>query len=377
MTLTDVVKQRFSKSESSQGLWQTLHIDITLLFAILLLVMYGLLILYSASSKDMNVIQQQGIRIGLGLLIMLGLAQISPMTYQRWAPWLYIAGVICLVAVLITGHIGKGGQRWLNLGIVRFQPSEIMKLALPMFLAWHLHKMHLPLLLRTLLFSIVIIIIPAVLTAKQPDLGTAILLAVSGASVLLLAGLRWRLIGFFLFLAALCAPVLWYVMYDYQRQRVLTFLNPERDPLGNGYHIIQSKIAIGSGGLFGKGWLNGTQSHLHFLPEHSTDFIFAVCGEEFGFVGSVLLILLFMSIVFRGLYITLKAQDTFTRLLAGSLTLTFFFSFFINMGMVTGILPVVGLPLPLVSYGGSSIVTLMASFGILMSIQTHRKLLTS
>jgi rod shape determining protein RodA len=376
MTFTSTVKQKLS-SESSRSIWQAIHIDIPLLFALLLLIMLGLLILYSASGQSLPVIQQQMMRIGFALLVMFTFAQISPRTYQNWAPWLYLIGVILLVAVLVVGRIGNGAQRWLNLGLVRFQPSELMKLAIPMYLAYHFHKIHLPLRLRSVIFAVLVILIPAVLTAKQPDLGTGILLAAAGGSVLLLAGLSWRLITMIGGLAMLGAPILWYVMHDYQRQRVLTFLNPERDPLGNGYHIIQSKIAIGSGGFFGKGWLNGTQSHLHFLPEHSTDFIFAVCGEEFGFVGSVILIILFMAIIIRGLYIAIKAQDTFTRLLAGSLTLTFFVSFFINMGMVTGILPVVGLPLPLVSYGGSSMVTLMASFGILMSIQTHRKLLTT
>jgi rod shape determining protein RodA len=304
-------------------------------------------------------------------------AQIHPTTYQRWALWVYLIGIILLVAVLIGGHIGKGAERWLNLGFIRFQPSEMMKLALPMFLAWHYHRIHLPLTLSAIFFSAIIILVPVLLTAKQPDLSTALLLIISGGSVLLLAGLSWYLIGMLITLGALSAPLIWYLLHDYQRQRVLTFLNPERDPLGSGYHIIQSKIAIGSGGLFGKGWLNGTQSHLHFLPEHSTDFIFAVCGEEFGFIGNMILIMIFMIIIGRGLYITMNAQDTFTRLLAGSLTLTFFVSFFVNMGMVTGILPVAGLPLPLVSYGGSSIMTLMAGFGILMSIQTHRKLLTT
>lgn len=377
MTFNQYITQRLPKREGTMTFWQALHIDVLLLFCILLLLGSGLLILYSASGQNTNIIQQQFLRIGLSILIMFVCAQISPITYQRWAPWIYLIGVILLITVLITGHIGKGAQRWLNLGIVRLQPSEIMKLAIPMFLAWHLHKIHLPLTMKSILFSACIILVPALLTAKQPDLGTAILLVVAGGSVLLLAGLSWRLILAISSLIALSAPILWYFMHDYQRQRVLTFFNPERDPLGAGYHIIQSKIAIGSGGLFGKGWLNGTQSHLHFLPEHSTDFIFAVCGEEFGFLGSTILIIIFMLIVARGLYITINAQDTFSRLLAGSLTLTFFVSFFINMGMVTGILPVVGLPLPLVSYGGSSMVTLMASFGILMSIQTHRKLLTT
>jgi rod shape determining protein RodA len=282
-----------------------------------------------------------------------------------------------LIAVLIMGHTGKGAQRWLTLGFIRLQPSEIMKLAIPMVLAWHFHKIHLPLHMRTIFFAALIILIPVLLTAKQPDLSTATLLVIAGATTLFLAGLSWWIISSFIGLVSIGAPIIWYLMHDYQRQRVLTFLNPERDPLGAGYHIIQSKIAIGSGGLFGKGWLNGTQSHLHFLPEHSTDFIFAACGEEFGLMGSVILIVLFMMVVARGLYITINAQDTFCRLLAGSLTITFFVSFFVNMCMVTGILPVMGVPLPLISYGGSSMVTLMASFGILMSIQTHRKLLTT
>jgi rod shape determining protein RodA len=322
-------------------------------------------------------VEQQTIHISLSLGAMVFFAQIPPDAYRRWAGLIYIMGVSLLLIVLIAGHLGKGAVRWLNIGIIHFQPSEIMKLAIPMFLAWHFHKIHLPLMTKTILFSFVIILIPALLTAKQPDLGTAILLIVAGGSVLILAGLSIRFMSAIALLLGLCAPIIWYFMHEYQRQRVLIFLNPERDPLGSGYHMIQSKIAIGSGGFFGKGLLNGTQSHLHFLPEHSTDFIFAVCGEEFGFVGSMLLITLFMIIVIRGLYITINAQDTFTRLLAGSITFTFFACFFINMGMVTGILPVVGIPLPLISYGGSSMVTLLSSLGILMSIQTHRKLLTT
>lgn len=360
-----------------RSLWQFVHIDLTLLLCLLTLMGLGLFILFSASSADIVVIEHQVMHIGLALLVMFFFAQIPPTTYQRWAPWIYAAGIVLLIGVLVMGHIGKGAQRWLNLGIIKLQPSEIMKLAIPMTLAWHYHKIHLPLTAKSIVFSAFIIFVPAIITAKQPDLSTAFLLVVAGASTVLLAGLSWRIIGILCGCAALTAPLAWFVMHDYQRQRVLTFLNPERDPLSAGYHIIQSKIAIGSGGWFGKGWLNGTQSHLHFLPEHSTDFIFAACGEEFGFIGSVILIIVFMSVVLRGLYITINAQDTFSRLLAGSLTLTFFVSFFVNMGMVTGILPVMGIPLPLVSYGGSSMVTLMASFGILMSIQTHRKLLTT
>jgi rod shape determining protein RodA len=380
MNYTSSMKRSINSNQSNvqhRSFWHYIHLDIPLLFAIFLLISMGLLILYSASGQNFEVVERQLLRIGLSLGVMFVFAQISPIIYQRWALGIYLLALILLAAVLVFGHIGKGAERWLNLGIIRFQPSEMMKLAIPMCLAWYFHKVHLPLNLKNIGMAAIIIMIPALFTAKQPDLGTAILLIAAGGSVLLLAGLSWRLISMLIALFALSAPLVWYLMHDYQRQRVLTFLNPERDPLTTGYHIIQSKIAIGSGGLFGKGWLSGTQSNLHFLPEHATDFIFAVCGEEFGFVGSVILIALFMGVIFRGIYITINAQDTFSRLLAGSLTLTFFFSFFINMGMVTGILPVVGLPLPLVSYGGSSMMTLMASFGILMSIQTHRKLITT
>lgn len=380
MTFTSSMKRSLNSNQNNvqfRSFWHYIHIDIPLLFAIFLLTGMGLLILYSASGQNFEIVERQVLRIGLSLAIMFVFAQIPPIMYQRWALGVYLLALALLAAVLVFGHIGKGAERWLNLGIIRFQPSEMMKLAIPMCLAWYFHKAHLPLTMRNISIAAIIIMIPVLLTAKQPDLGTAILLIAAGGSVLLLAGLSWRLIIMLIALFAFSAPLIWYLMHDYQRQRVMTFLNPERDPLTAGYHIIQSKIAIGSGGLFGKGWLSGTQSHLHFLPEHATDFIFAVCGEEFGFVGSIILIALFMGVILRGIYITINAQDTFSRLLAGSLTLTFFFSFYINMGMVTGILPVVGLPLPLVSYGGSSMVTLMASFGILMSIQTHRKLLTT
>jgi rod shape determining protein RodA len=360
-----------------RNFWQYVHIDATLLSFLLLLCAAGLIILYSASNQRVHSIEFQVFRLFLAFIVMFMIAQIPPTSLQRWAPWIYIIGLIMLFLVLVIGHIGKGGQRWLSLGIIRIQPAEIMKLAIPLVLAWYYHKVNLPITAKSVFIALLIILIPALLTAKQPDLGTAILLTIAGASVLFLAGLSWQFMLVSLTGIAACIPFVWYLMYDYQRQRVLTFLNPENDALGKGYHIIQSKIAIGSGGIFGKGWLNGTQSNLHFLPEHATDFIFAVCGEEFGFVGSMILIFLYLLIVFRGLYITVNAQDTFSRLVAGSITLTFFISFFINMGMVTGILPVVGIPLPLVSYGGSSMMTVMASFGILMSIQTHRKLVTT
>ncbi|RDI42850.1 rod shape-determining protein RodA [Aquicella lusitana] len=378
--LLDILRIKLKKPQHDtryRTFWQYIHIDITLLTFLLLLAAAGLFILFSASSQNPRAIELQIARLMLAFFIMFVVAQISPATLQRLAPWLYLLGLTLLITVLVIGRIGKGAQRWLDLGIVHFQPAELMKLAIPLLLAWYYHRIHLPLTTRSVLVAIPIIFIPAFLTAKQPDLGTAILLAIAGSSVLFLAGLSWRIITSALTLLIVCVPFAWYVLHDYQRQRVLTFLNPERDPLGAGYHIIQSKIAIGSGGWFGKGWLNGTQSNLHFLPEHSTDFIFAVCGEEFGFVGNMILIVLYMLVVLRGLYITINAQDTFTRLLAGSITFTFFVSFFINMGMVTGILPVVGIPLPLVSYGGSSMVTMMISFGMLMSIQTHRKLVTT
>ncbi len=370
-------KHGSEKHTRSRTLWHYIHIDVPLLFFLFILAGLGLFILYSAGGKEINLVSRQAAHFALAFGVMLIFAQIPPETYKRHAPWIYAVGVFLLFLVLIAGHRGKGASRWLTLGPMHFQPSELMKLAIPLFLAWCCHRIHLPLSGRALCIAIIIILIPAFLTAKEPDLGTAILQAVAGGSVLLLAGISWALLATLAGGFLLTAPIIWHFLHDYQKQRILTFLNPERDPLGAGYHIIQSKIAIGSGGLFGKGFLQGTQSHLHFLPEHSTDFIFAVCSEEAGFVGCLILIIIFMCVVIRGLQIATHAQDTFSRLLAGSLALTFFISFFINMGMVTGILPVVGLPLPLISYGGSSMITMMAGFGILMSIQTHRRLLTA
>jgi rod shape determining protein RodA len=276
-----------------------------------------------------------------------------------------------------VGEEGKGAQRWLNLGVVRFQPSELMKIAVPLLVAAYIAERPLPPTFSRLTVCFLMVVIPALLIAKQPDLGTALLIASSGLIVIFLSGISWKLIISFLLAAASALPVLWYTMHDYQRQRVLTFLNPESDPLGSGYHIIQSKIAIGSGGLSGRGWLEGTQSQLAFLPERSTDFIFSVIAEEFGLVGVGLLLLLYLAIAGRGLYIASQAQSSFARLLAGSISLTFLVYVFVNVGMVTGLLPVVGVPLPLVSYGGTSMVTLLAGFGILMSIHTHRRMMTS
>ncbi len=350
------------------------HIDGPLLGGVLLICAFGLVVLYSAVGESMRLWVSQLVRLGVALLAMIVVAQISPVFLRRWTPWAYIAGLILLALVLLTGEVSQGARRWLNLGI-RFQPSEIMKLAVPMMAAWYLHDRQIPPRFSYILIIAVIIVVPTVLIARQPDLGTALLIAASGIIVVVLAGLSIRLM---LALAVLSVPgayVLWNFMQEYQKQRVLTLLNPDSDPLGAGYNIIQSKIAIGSGGLFGKGWTNGSQAQLEFLPERNTDFIFAVMGEELGLLGVLALIGLYMFVVGRGLYIAIQAHDTYSRLLAGSISLTFFVYVFVNTAMVTGLVPVVGIPLPLVSFGGTSMVTLMAGFGILMSIHSHRKLL--
>ncbi len=357
------------------GLLSGLHLDLPLLTGLVLLCSLGLIVLYSAGDQSMVLLQKQLLRMGLGFGVMAILAQVSPENLRRWSPWLFGAGVAMLVAVLVMGQIGKGAQRWLDLGVVRFQPSELLKLAVPMMVAWYLAEKRLPPRLPRLLAAGLLTLIPVLLIAKQPDLGTSLLVASAGIFALFLAGMSWRLMFSLAAMATAAAPAVWYLMRDYQRQRVLTFLNPETDPLGSGYHIIQSKIAIGSGGMYGKGWLHGTQSHLEFLPERSTDFIFAVLAEEFGLAGILILLSLYLFVILRGLYIATQAQDTYGRLLAGSLTLVFFVYVIVNTGMVTGMLPVVGVPLPLISYGGTSLVTIMAGFGILMSIHTHRKLL--
>ncbi len=355
---------------------QQLHIDLPLLFGLLVLVGFGLIILYSASGESQAQINRQVVRLAVAFGAMFFLAWIPPRVYQKWTPFIYGLGILLLIAVIFVGDKGKGAQRWLDFGMFRFQPSEIMKLAVPMMLAWYFNERILPPKLKELVVGAAIIAIPTYLIMIQPDLGTSLLIASSGVFVIFLAGIKWRIIASFFATVCIYAPIHWFfVMQGYQKQRVLTFLDPEKDPLGSGYHIIQSKIAIGSGGLQGKGWLEGTQSQLEFLPERHTDFIFSVLGEEFGFFGILMLIFIYLSIIARGFFISVKAQDTYTRLLAGAIILTFFVYIFVNIGMVTGILPVVGLPLPLVSFGGTSMVTLMASFGILMSIQTHKKLM--
>jgi len=354
------------------------HIDIPLFCALVLLSLVGLAILYSSSGQDLDRTIKQLVRLAVAFVAMFIIAQVPPHIIRYWAPLSFGIGMILLIAVLLIGESGKGAQRWLDLGLFRFQPSELMKLAVPLMVAWYLAEHTLPPRLKQVLISTILILAPTLFIAKQPDLGTSLLICASGIFVLLLAGLSWRIISSVVVLAIPLAWAVWeFGMYTYQRNRVLTFLNPENDPLGSGYHIIQSKIAIGSGGPYGKGWLNGTQSHLEFLPERSTDFIFAVFSEEFGLIGAILLLSLYLFIVYRGIYIATQAQHTFDRLLAGSLTLTFFVYVFVNIGMVMGILPVVGLPLPLISYGGTSMVTLMLGFGMLMSIQTHRKLLST
>ena len=365
-----------NRADASRRDWQHLvHLDAPLLIGLVTLSIFGLFVLYSASGQDQAALIRQLIRLGLAFGCMLFVAQLRPRWLLQWAPWLYGIGLVLLIAVLLVGDFGKGAQRWLDLGFIRFQPSEMMKLAVPMAVAWYLSEKRLPPDGRSLTIAGMLVIAPVLLIAKQPDLGTSLLIASAGFFALFLAGLSWRLLTGLAALVAAGAPILWHFMHDYQRQRVVTFLNPEHDPLGAGYHIIQSKIAIGSGGLFGKGWLNGTQAHLEFLPERTTDFVFAVLGEEFGLFGILLILSLYGFIIIRSMYIATQAQDTYGRLLSGSLAMTFFIYIFVNTGMVTGLLPVVGLPLPLVSYGGTSMVTLMAGFGILMSVHTHRKLL--
>ena len=356
---------------------RAVHIDALLLFLLLVLLAAGLMILYSAADQNMSLIVRQLVRVGTAFLVLILLANIHPDRLRDLAYWIYGVGLLLLILVLMVGDEGKGAQRWLNMGIIRFQPSELMKLAVPLLVAAYIAERPLPPSFLRIAVCLAMIFIPSLLISKQPDLGTALLIVISGLLVIFLSGVSWKFIISFLISVASALPVLWYVMHDYQKQRVLTFLNPESDPLGAGYHIIQSKIAIGSGGLSGRGWLEGTQSNLAFLPERSTDFIFSVIGEEFGLIGVGMLLFLYLAVASRGLYIASQAQSSFARLLAGSISLTFLVGVIVNVGMVTGLLPVVGVPLPLISYGGTSMVTLLASFGILMSIHTHRRMMGS
>lgn len=367
-------------SESSlsrrRSYWERIHLDPWLLLLLLLLMVAGLVVLYSASGQDIDAVIGQTLRFGVALLVMVVLAQFSPTTLQRWALVAYLLGVAMLVAVEVMGDMGMGAQRWLEIpGVVRFQPSELMKLAMPMMIAAWLSRRPLPPRLNDLVICALMIGVPVLLIARQPDLGTSLLVSMAAVFVVLLAGLSWRVIAALGVLVASALPLLWMNMHGYQKRRVLTFLDPESDPLGAGWNIIQSTTAIGSGGVWGKGWLKGTQSQLEFLPERHTDFIVAVLGEEFGLVGMLIFLFIYLLIVCRGLWLASAAQETFGRLLAGSIMLTFFIYVFVNVGMVSGILPVVGVPLPLVSYGGTSSVTLLAGFGILMAIHAQRRLL--
>lgn len=374
--MSDFLRQLPGGNASSMRWSRLLHIDRPLMTMLALFCVLSLLILYSASGQNLDTVLRQALRMLLGFGVLVLLANIPPRTLRFWAPWIYGFALLLLLAVMLFGEISKGAQRWLHVpGFGRFQPSELMKLALPLMLAWYFHERPLPPRLSHLAVALVIVLVPAIIIAEQPDLGTALLVGTAGLLVVFFAGLSWRLIGG---AAALLIPIAWalfeYVLHDYQRQRVLTFLDPEADKLGAGWNVIQSTAAIGSGGFTGKGWLNGTQSHLEFLPESSTDFIVAVLGEEFGTLGILILLIAYTAIIGRCLWISLQAQDSFSRLLGAALGATFAVYVVVNIGMVSGLLPVVGVPLPLVSYGGTSIVTLMAGFGIVMSLHTHRKL---
>jgi rod shape determining protein RodA len=348
------------------------RIDLPLAIALALLAAIGLTVLYSASNLDTGTVLGQAARFLIGAVLLVAISRIPPNLLRAWTPWFYVLGVLLLATVKVLGE-GQGANRWLDIGVVRFQPSELMKLAMPMMIAWYLHPRRLPPRWRDLAVTGILIALPVFLIVKQPDLGTALLVAASGLFVLFLAGLQWWKIGAAVVGLAAATPIAWHFMHDYQRQRILTFLHPDRDPLGSGWHILQSMIAVGSGGLFGKGFNQGTQSKLEFLPEHTTDFIFAVLGEEFGLAGVLVLLLVYIFIVGRCLWIAANARDTWSRLVAGAFALAFIVYVIVNGGMITGLLPVVGVPLPLVSYGGTSAITLLAGFGVVMSIHAHRK----
>lgn len=352
----------------------TRYVDSFLLIGLVALMSVGLFVLYSATGANMARVSNQFVNMLIALVIMWLVANIPLQQIMRLALPLYLLGLALLVGVALFGEINNGARRWLNIGITRIQPSELMKIAIPLMMAWYFDKHEITLRLRDYLGATILLLLPVFLILRQPDLGTALLIAASGFFVLFLAGLSWRIIAGLLLTVSASLPVLWTFMHDYQRRRIMTLLDPTQDPLGAGYHTIQSSIAIGSGGISGKGWLNGTQTQLDFLPEQSTDFIFAVFSEEFGLIGNTMLLLLYFLVIGRCLIITANASTQFTRLIAGSITLTFFTYIFVNMGMVSGILPIVGVPLPLISYGGTSMVTMLLGFGILMSIQTHPKL---
>jgi rod shape determining protein RodA len=370
-----MLADRYAAADDSlvRELFRRFRLDPALVLALTVLMGLGLVVLYSASGQSIDVLNRQIIRLAIGFGIMVFFAQISPHALRFWSPWLYAGGLFCLLLVFYFGHTGKGAQRWLNLGFISFQPSELMKLIVPMTVAWYFAGKSLPLKFRHAVGGTLLILIPFALIAEQPDLGTALLVGTAGFMCLFLAGLSWKLMFGGVAAVAALAPFAWNMLHAYQQRRVLTFLKPENDPLGAGYHIIQSKIAIGSGGAYGKGWLNGTQSHLDFLPEGRTDFIFSVLAEEFGLFGVLLILALYTFIMWRGLRIVFRARDTYSRIVGGSIILTFFVYVFVNVGMVSGLMPVVGVPLPLISYGGTSMVALMMGFGVLMSINADRR----
>lgn len=354
------------------------HVDGPLLIAIALLASVGLVALFSASGGEgYDRLYSQIRNYGFALVALWVVSNIPPQQLMRFAIPIYVIGLILLIAVAVIGDVRLGARRWLDLGVMSLQPSELMKIGIPLTLAWYFDRHEASLNIKDFLFAVLLLIVPVGLILRQPDLGTALLISASGFYVLFLAGLSWKFILGLMVLGSASLPVAWHFLHDYQQRRILTLLDPTSDPLGAGYHIIQSTIAIGSGGLAGKGWLKGTQTHLDFLPERTTDFIFAVYGEEFGLIGNVLLVLLYLIVIARGLVIAANAGNLFGRLMAGSITLTFFTYAFVNIGMVSGILPVVGVPLPIVSYGGTSLVTMMIGFGILMSIASHKKLIAT
>jgi rod shape determining protein RodA len=363
-----------SNMQLSPTRWERMHIDPWLTGLFLLIASMGLVVLYSASAQDMGLVMRQLVSFIIGFVVMLVMAQVPPKIYQAFSPWFYASGLVLLIGVMVFGEVRMGAQRWLDIpGFGSVQPSEFMKLAMPMMTAWFLSVRPLPPTFKAVVVTLMLIGIPVLLIAEQPDLGTSLLVMASGMFVLFLSGLRWWMIGACVGALAAIIPVAWmFLLHDYQRQRVLTLIDPEADALGTGWNIIQSKTAIGSGGVFGKGYLNGTQSHLHFLPEGHTDFIIAAFSEEFGLLGVAVLMTLYCCIIFRAFQIAFRSNHNYGRLLAGAIGLSFFVYVFVNAGMVSGILPVVGVPLPFMSYGGTAIITLMAGFGLLVSIQTHR-----
>lgn len=350
------------------------HLDWPLLAITVLIMAAGLATVYSATYDANNRALAQALNMAVGLCAMWAVAQVPPQKLMRFGVPLYVLGVILLILILPFGVKVNGARRWLSLGFTRVQPAELLKIAVPLMLAWYFHKHEAVLKFRHYLVACALLLVPFALIAKQPDLGTAILVGAAGFYVIFFAGLPWQVIVGLLTAAASAAPFVWTVLHDYQRKRILTLIDPTSDPLGAGYHIIQSTIAIGSGGSFGKGWLEGTQTHLEFIPERHTDFIFAVFSEERGLLGNAILVLLYLLLIARGLMIAANASTIFSRVMAGSVSLSLFTYVFVNMGMVTGILPVVGVPLPFMSYGGTALVTLSIGIGILMSIQTHRML---